>query len=70
MSDLRDATQRPASLLQTMRAVAWSFFGVRRPTDYDRDAAQITIAQAMAGGLIGAVVLIATLLGVVHMVMP
>ncbi len=43
---------------------------MRRPTDYDRDAAQITIAQAMAGGLIGAVVLIATLLGVVHMVMP
>jgi hypothetical protein len=31
MSDgLKDAVQRKGSFLQTMRAVAWSFFGVRK----------------------------------------
>ena len=28
MSDLREAANRPGSLLQTLRAVAWSFLGL------------------------------------------
>jgi Protein of unknown function (DUF2970) len=54
MSDLRDATQRPASLLQTMRAVAWSFFGVRRKADYEQDVAKLNPVHVVIGGLVGA----------------
>jgi hypothetical protein len=54
MSDLRDATQRPASPLQTMRAVAWSFFGVRRRADYEHDVAKLNPVHVVIGGLLGA----------------
>jgi Protein of unknown function (DUF2970) len=54
MSDLRDATQRPPSLLQTMRAVAWSFFGVRRRADYEQDVAKLNPVHVVIGGIIGA----------------
>ena len=60
---------RKASMLQAARAVFWSFFGVRRRSDYDRDAVQLTLGQVIAAGVIGAVLFIATLLGVVYWVM-
>ena len=34
---LKEAARRPASVLQTFRAVAWSFFGIRRSADHARD---------------------------------
>lgn len=51
---LKDATQRPASPLQTMRAVAWSFFGVRRSTDYAQDVAKLNPVHVVIGGIVGA----------------
>jgi hypothetical protein len=51
---LKDATQRPASPLQTMRAVAWSFFGVRRSADYAQDVAKLNPVHVVVAGLIGA----------------
>ena len=56
-------------MLQAARAVFWSFFGVRKRTDYDRDAVQLTLGQVIAAGVLGAVLFIATLLGVVYWVM-
>ncbi len=52
--DLKDATQRPASPLQTMRAVAWSFFGVRRSADYAQDVAKLNPVHVVVGGIVGA----------------
>lgn len=64
------AQQRPnATALQAARAVFWSFFGVRKSADYDRDAVRLTPGQVIAAGLIGAALFIATLLGVVYLVM-
>lgn len=60
---------RKANMLQAARAVFWSFFGVRKRTDYDRDAVQLTLGQVIAAGVVGAVLFIATLLGVVYWVM-
>lgn len=63
--------QRPrkASSWQAARAVFWSFFGVRKGADYDRDAVRLTPGQVIAAGLVGAVLFIATLLGIVYVVM-
>jgi len=52
--DLRDATQRPASLGQTVRAVAWSFFGVRRRADYEQDVAKLNPVHVVVAGIVGA----------------
>jgi len=54
---------------QVARAVFWSFFGVRKRADYDRDALQLTPVQVIVAGLIGAALFIATLIGVVYVVM-
>ena len=54
---------------QAARAVFWSFFGVRKRADYDRDAVQLTLGQVIAAGLVGAGLFIATLLGIVYVVM-
>lgn len=42
-------------------AVFWSFFGVRKRRDYDADAANLTPAQVIIAGLIGAAVFVATM---------
>ena len=38
---LKQAASRPASVLQTFRAVAWSFFGVRRSSDHAQDVQKL-----------------------------
>lgn len=62
--------QKPkATFLQAARAVFWSFFGVRKKADYNRDAVRLTPGQVIVAGLIGAALFIATLLGIVYVVM-
>ena len=56
--DLREAASRPASFLQTMRAVAWSFFGVRRGKDYEKDVAQLNPVHVVIAGVLGALVFV------------
>lgn len=57
-----------ASPLAVAKAVFWSFLGVRRGKDYQRDAVQITPFQVVIGGLVGALLFILTLLCVVWLV--
>jgi Protein of unknown function (DUF2970) len=68
MSDLRDAVKRPVSFLQTLRAVAWSFFGVRRSADYANDVQKLNPVHLIIAGLLGAVVFIAVLVLLVRWV--
>lgn len=59
--DLKRVTSRPASFLQTMRAVAWSFFGVRRGADYEKDVAQLNPVHVIIAGVIGAALFVLAL---------
>ena len=58
--------QRKASFLATMKAVFWSFFGVRKRRDYDSDAANLNPVHVIIAGLIGAALFIGLLLLVVR----
>jgi hypothetical protein len=69
MSDLRQAVQRKGSFLQTMRAVAWSFFGVRKSADYERDVSQLNPVHVIIAGVVGVVIFIGVLVGVVSWVL-
>jgi hypothetical protein len=60
--------ERRGGNLRAAVAVFWSFFGVRRKSHYEQDAVQLTPAQVIVAGLIGAVLFIFTLLGVVWLV--
>ena len=67
MSDgLKQAVQRKGSFLQTMKAVAWSFFGVRKSRDYEQDVAQLNPVHVIIAGVIGAIVFIGVLVLVVN----
>ena len=56
------------SLLQSFRAVAWSFFGIRRGKDYERDVSRLNPVHVVIAGIIGALIFIAVLVLVVHWV--
>jgi hypothetical protein len=66
--ELKEAVSRPVSFLQTMRAVAWSFFGVRRSADHAKDVAQLNPVHVIVAGVIGAILFILVLLLLVQWV--
>jgi hypothetical protein len=68
MQDSNKTTQRKASFGATLKAVFWSFFGVRKKSDYENDAAQLNPVHVIIAGLIGALIFIATLLIIVRSV--
>jgi hypothetical protein len=61
-------TQRKMSFGATMKAVFWSFFGVRKRQDYEKDAAQLNPVHVIIAGLIAAALFIAVLIFIVRMV--
>jgi len=67
-ADLKHAAARKGSFLQTMRAVAWSFFGVRRSADYAQDVAKLNPVHVIIAGIIGAGLFIAALVLLVRWV--
>ena len=50
-----------ASFGATMKAVFWSFFGVRKGRDYAHDAANLKPAHVIVAGLIGVAIFIGVL---------
>lgn len=68
-SDLRLAARRKGSFLRTMRAVAWSFFGVRKSVDLEKDVNQLNPVHVVIAGVVGALVLIALLMTLVNWVL-
>ena len=68
-ADLKAAVQRKGSFLGTMRAVAWSFFGVRKSADYEKDVSQLNPVHVVIAGVIGAVLFIVVLLLIVNWVL-
>jgi hypothetical protein len=59
---------RKASFAATMKAVFWSFFGVRKRRDYERDATQLNPVHVIIAGVIAALVFIAILAVIVNIV--
>ena len=68
LGDLRQAVGRPLSFWQTLRAVAWSFFGVRRGADHESDIAQLNPVHLIVAGVIGALLFVLVLLLLVQWV--
>ena len=51
-----------------MKAVFWSFFGVRKKSDYERDAAQLNPVHVIIAGVIGAALFAMVLIVIVRTV--
>ena len=56
-----EQTPKSASLLQVAKAVFWSFLGIRRRAEHESDLTQLKPAQVIIAGLIGAAILVLSL---------
>ncbi len=69
MSDgLKQAAARRGAFLQTARAVAWSFFGVRRSADLAQDVQKLNPVHVVIAGVMGAALFVAVLVLLVRWV--
>ena len=50
------------------KAVFWSFFGVRRHSEYEADAKRIKPQHVIAAGLVSALLFVLVLVGIVKLV--
>jgi hypothetical protein len=65
---LREATQRKGSFLGSLRAVAWSFFGVRKGAAYEQDVAKLNPVHVILAGIVVAIAFIVGLVLLVNWV--
>ena len=66
---MHESGERPrAGFVATLRAVLWSFIGVRRRRDYDRDARSLDPRAVVVAGLLAGLVFVLTIVAVVRFV--
>ena len=53
--------KRKASFGATMKAVFWSFFGIRKRSDYEHDSANLNPVHLIIAALIGVLIFIGVL---------
>jgi len=54
-------TKPQGSILRTFKAVAWSFFGVRKASEYEKDVAQLNPVHVVIAGVVAAGLFVAAL---------
>lgn len=67
-TDMRPEAARKASFARTTRTVFWSFFGVRRASDHEKDTAQLSPVHVIVAGIIGAALFVLALVALVQWV--
>ncbi|MEO6823563.1 MAG: DUF2970 domain-containing protein [Nitrosospira sp.] len=67
---MKDNSKEPTkgTFMQAMKAVSWAFFGVRKHTAHDHDAATLTMGQVVIAGLVGAAIFVMMVLLLVKFV--
>ncbi len=68
MDDLKQVTQRKMSFGATVKAVLWSFFGVRKKSGFEEDAQNLNPLHVIIAGVIAAILFVFALLTLVKMV--
>jgi hypothetical protein len=67
-STLRTAVRRKGSLLRTLLAVFWSFFGVRKSRDLERDIGELNPVHIVIAGVVAAAIFVIALIALVSWV--
>ena len=65
---LKEAVQRPGSMLQSFRAVAWSFFGIRRSAGHAQDMQKLNPVHVILAGVVSAALFVLLLVLLVRWV--
>jgi hypothetical protein len=63
MTEIKAAAvhQRKGSILRTVKAVMWSFVGLRARSDYEQDVVQLNPVHIIVVGLVGVFVFVGSL---------
>ena len=59
---------RPSTVIDAFKAVFWSFFGVRRKSDYASDVQKLKPHHVIIAGLVAAAAFVLVLFGIVKLV--
>lgn len=59
-----------ASFLYSLKAVIWSFTGLRRKSDFDTDSAKLNPVHIVIAGLLAVACLVGILITIVSLVVP
>ncbi len=59
---------RKGSVLQTVKAVAWAFLGIRRNSDYQADLGKLNPFHVIAVALVGVALFVGGLIALVNWV--
>ena len=65
---LAAAVRRKGSFLRTMQAVGWSFFGVRKGRDLERDVSELNPLHIVIAGVVAAALFVVAIVGLVNWV--
>lgn len=60
--------RRKASLVRTVKAVGWSFFGVRKASDLERDVGELNPLHVVVAGVVVAALFVVALVMLVKWV--
>ncbi|GJJ00426.1 membrane protein [Duganella rhizosphaerae] len=65
---MEEEKKKQASFMYSMKAVFWSFFGLRRKSDFDTDSAKLNPVHIIIAALIGVACFIGLLITIVKVV--
>jgi hypothetical protein len=57
-NDIRELSKRKLNFLQTLKAVAWGFFGVRKGKGYNEDIERLNPVHLIIAGLIATILFV------------
>lgn len=66
--DLRDASQRKFTFLQTLKAVLWAMLGIRKGEGYREDAARLNPVHLVIAGVLAGIIFVVILVSIVRWV--
>ncbi len=65
--DLKESSQRKLNFFQTLKAIAWAMFGVRKGSGYQEDVSKLNPVHLVIAGLLCGVLFVAGLVMVVRL---
>jgi hypothetical protein len=67
--DLKQLAQRKLNFFQTLKAIAWAMFGVRKGSGYQEDMAKLNPVHLVIAGLVFGVLFVTSLVTIVGWVL-
>ena len=64
--DFRATTRRKLNFFQTLKAVLWAMFGVRKGAGYDEDVSKLNPVHLVIAGLLAGVIFVLVLVFIVR----